>query len=220
MSTPDPTEQGIFLDLWQRNLVNKSEDKGTEIYRQLVDAYNEPQRVYHTLDHIKHCLKLFAQVRDHLHNADALELAIWFHDAIYVPGASDNEQLSADWFMQATKNIFTDGLRTRVHDLIMVTLHCCNNVNNHDAQFMVDIDLSSFGMPWEQFAHDSDNVRKELPDMPDAEFYPKQCAFSKGLLDKPRFFQSDYFYRRYETQARKNLTDYYHLIEQKLAVSE
>ncbi len=102
----------------------------------------------------------------------------------------------------------------------MVTLHCSGEISDHDAQFMVDIDLSSFGMPWEQFVNDSVNVRRELPDISDAEFYPKQCEFSKALLDNPRFFQSDYFFEHYEAQARQNLSDYFQLIQQKLAVGE
>ena len=220
MANPDRTERSFFQALWQRNLVEDAEDQSASIYKQLIDAYGEPQRVYHTLNHIRHCLKHFSRVRDRLHDADALELAIWFHDVIYVPGANDNEQLSADCFMQMTENSFEVSLRNRVYDLIMVTLHCCNEINDDDAKFMVDIDLSSFGMPWEQFIKDSENVRKELPDVSDAEFYPRQCAFSKSLLDKPQFFQSDYFFRHFEAQARKNLADYYNLVEQKIAVGD
>ena len=71
-------------------------------------------------------------------------------------------------------------------------------------------------MSWSDFKRDSDNVRQELVGQPDAEFYPKQAAFQKVLLDQPRFFRSEYFYEKYETQARQNLADYYDIIRENL----
>jgi len=214
------TDYAAFQALWSRNLQAGATDNSRELHQKLIQAYSEPGRCYHTLDHIEGCFELFEDIYDIADNPDALALSIWFHDAIYTPGAKDNEQLSADWFMQVSKNAFEDDLRNRVYELIMFTLHCCGEITDHDARLMVDIDLSSFGMPWEQFVNDSTNVRRELPDISDAEFYPKQCAFSKALLDNPRFFQSDYFFEHYEAQARQNLSDYYQFIEQKLAVGE
>ena len=211
------TDYAAFLSLWRRNLNADVVDNSRDIHQKLVKAYNEPGRFYHKLEHIECCLGLFEDVKDIADNADALALSIWFHDAIYEPGAADNEQRSADWFMDESKNIFDDGLRDIVYALVMATLHCNAEIKDHDTRLMIDIDLSSFGMPWPIFLRDSENVRKELPHLTDAEFYPKQCAFSQRLLEKSRFFQSDYFYEHYETQARQNLTDYYHHVEQKLA---
>ncbi len=211
------TDFSGFQTLWQRNLLTGARDDSQTIHQQLIQAYNEPGRFYHTLGHIECCLGLFEDVEDIANNADALALSIWFHDAIYEPGANDNEQRSADWFMEITKNNFDDDLRNLVYTHIIATLHCNAEIKDRDSRLMIDIDLSSFGMPWRTFLHDSENVRKELPHLTNDEFYPKQCAFSQSLLEKSRFFQSEYFFEHYEAQARKNLTDYYHYIEKKLA---
>ena len=211
------TDYAAFQALWCRNLQAGVTDNSRDLHQKLIQAYNEPGRHYHTLDHIECCLGLFVDIKDVADNPDALALSIWFHDAIYKPGAGDNEQRSADWFMAESKGVFDDDLRDTVYAHIMATLHCGAEIEDHDAQLMIDIDLASFGMPWPVFLRDSENVRKELPHLSDAEFYPKQCAFSQGLLEKPRFFQSDYFYQHYENQVRRNLADYYHHIEQKLA---
>lgn len=216
---PKYTSLASFQALWQRNLLKAAADNSAPVHQQLVDAYAEPQRLYHTLPHIQHCLTMFEEVHELLNQADSVALAIWFHDAIYVPGACNNEQRSADWFMALTKDIFEDDLRDSVYALIMATLHGGCDITDHDAKFMVDIDLSSFGMPWAVFSHDSENVRGELPEMTDAEFYPKQCAFGERLLQSPRFFQSDYFYQHYEAQARKNLHNYFDFIDKKLEKS-
>ena len=52
----------------------------------------------HTLQHISECLSHFEQVQDLLEDARAVELALWFHDAVYNPKASDNEACSATLF--------------------------------------------------------------------------------------------------------------------------
>lgn len=211
------TDFSGFQVFWQRNLLTGANDNSQNIHQQLIQAYNKPGRFYHTLKHIECCLGFLEDIKDIANNPDALALSIWFHDAIYEPGANDNEQRSADWFMDETQNIFDDGLRDIVYAHIMATLHLNEEVKDHDSRLMIDIDLSSFGMPWPTFLRDSENVRKESPQLTDAEFYPKQCEFSQGLLKKSRFFQSDYFYKHYEAQARQNLTDYYHHVERKLA---
>lgn len=212
------TEIDSFCSLWQRCQHNAPGDNtGAGIHRRLLLAYSEPQRVYHTLKHIESCFKIFQDVVHLAKNADALALAIWFHDAIYDIDADDNEQRSADWFLQETDGIFDDSLRDLVYRHILATMHCGTDIKDHDSQIMVDIDLSSFAKPWPEFLRDSEDVRAEKPGMPDKKFYPKQCGFQQFLLEQPRFFQSDYFYRNYEKQARQNLTRFMALIDQKLS---
>ncbi|MFV2032544.1 MAG: metal-dependent hydrolase, partial [Gammaproteobacteria bacterium] len=112
-----------FQLLWRNCLVDAAIDESAVIHQQLIDAYSEPQRYYHTLDHIEHCLSLFDKICSSLQSPEALELAIWFHDIIYRPGSESNEQLSADHFMQITTKLFDDQLRNTVYQHIMATLH-------------------------------------------------------------------------------------------------
>ena len=212
------TDTESFQALWQRCLPEGVIDNlSIDIYHRLIQAYKEPQRVYHTLKHIDGCFVMFEKVKHLVNNPEALALAIWFHDAIYELNAGNNEQRSADWFMTETDGLFDEKLRQLVYAHIMATLHCSKEIQNHDRQLMVDIDLSSFGMPWPEFLRDSANVRRERTDISDAEFYAKQCGFQKELLERPRFFQSDYFFEHYEKQARRNLTDYFKLLRKKLS---
>ena len=55
----------------------------------------EPHRVYHGQAHIDALLEAFRARRGTVRDPDAVELAIWFHDAVYRPGAPDNERRSA-----------------------------------------------------------------------------------------------------------------------------
>lgn len=62
----------------------------------LTRAYLEPHRFYHSLEHINF---MFAKAKEWKWElTEELIYAIWFHDAIYQPGAKDNEEKSAELF--------------------------------------------------------------------------------------------------------------------------
>lgn len=65
--------------------------------------YSEPHRYYHNWDHIASLLNE-AEKRDIL--TDYLFLAIIFHDIIYDPQATDNEEKSAEYFASLYNGIF------------------------------------------------------------------------------------------------------------------
>ena len=50
-----------FQGLWRRCLINGMPDHSATIHQQLIEAYGEPHRRYHTLAHIEHCLAMFDQ---------------------------------------------------------------------------------------------------------------------------------------------------------------
>src|SRR5262245_48889270 len=65
-------------------------------WQELAAAYSGPQRHYHNLDHVRHVLDVQEAFREPGHHAAALDLAAWFHDAVYDARAADNEARSAD----------------------------------------------------------------------------------------------------------------------------
>jgi predicted metal-dependent HD superfamily phosphohydrolase len=206
------SDQDRFLSLWKRNLLQGAPDHALEIYKFLINAYDQNQRVYHTRQHIEDCLTLFDRIQPRLENPDALELAIWYHDAIYEIGARDNERQSADLFLRHARDVFDQDLCGIVEKHVMATLHRGDLMPHIDSGYMVDIDLASFGKPWDMFINDAEKVRMEMPHIPDHLFYPSQFAFQNTLLDRRQFFQSDYFFERYEETARYNLAEYSKLI--------
>lgn len=194
-----------FEALWRRHAEPGSETRPGPVCQELKDAYGEPGRRYHTAAHIVHCLAQFDAAAPLMRDADAVEMALWFHDAIYDPRAGDNEARSAELFRQRAAGSLEDAFVRRVVELIIVTTHQ-DPPDDPDAGFMVDVDLSSFGLPWEQFRRDSDAVREEYAHVDDARFYSTQLRFLRSLLDRSPMYCTPYFRERFEHQARENIT--------------
>jgi predicted metal-dependent HD superfamily phosphohydrolase len=143
-----------------------------------------------------------------------VELALWFHDVINDPGSADNEARSARLFREWAAGVMDEGCTAAVADLILVTTHLAP-VTGHDQQFICDIDLTSFGCPWEHYKRDTDNLKAEFRGSAD-DYYTRKSAFLQAMLDKPRIFQTDFFHDRYERLARENILRLLGLFAQRL----
>ena len=187
-------DRNRFEQLWQRCAIGKTDSAGSgSRFDEIFSRYNEAHRRYHTPEHIVHCLQQFDACRNLLVDANAVELAVWYHDVVYDIGADDNEARSAEFFVRHAKGELSDELISTVQELIMVTMHLCNRPKTADQDYLVDIDLSSFGLPWERFQRDSVAVREEFPQIPDKEFYPKQEYFLAELLRRESFCFTAFF---------------------------
>jgi hypothetical protein len=67
----------------------------------LVRAYAEPHRRYHGLDHLRDCLAQLDAAPADEKERELAEIALWFHDAVFIPSRADNERRSADWAADA-----------------------------------------------------------------------------------------------------------------------
>ncbi len=196
-----------FRALWSRCATLGNSTDVCALFARLLRHYQEPHRRYHTPGHVTHCLREFDSARAHMTEPDAVELAIWFHDAIYDARAHDNEAASAAFFEREAKGDMPESLRHLVHDLIMITTHTTLPSTN-DECFIVDIDLSGFGLPWQEFIADSAAVRAEFSHQSDAEFIPRHRAFIESLLKRKEFCFTAFFREKHEQIARSNIERY------------
>ena len=123
-----------WLELWQRLGAPRSAD-GTlaDEFVALKKCYDEKHRHYHGTQHIGECLAHFDSARTLCEHADEVELALWFHDAIYELRAKDNEAQSAAWAERVMRVAGISGaVKQRVHALIMKTCHdsWCSRINS------------------------------------------------------------------------------------------
>lgn len=192
-----------FLRLWR--WLEASGD-AEHVFHTLRRAYAERHRKYHNGGHIRHCLMEFRAVWRVLRGPAAVETAIWFHDAVFVPGASDNEALSAKLAQEMLlAGGVSDEISARVAELIMATKHDGKlSPRDPDAIMLADIDLSSLGAHPKLFDENAQRIRSEMR-MSNEEFFRKQALFLAKLFQRSSIYGTDFFYDKYERQARKNI---------------
>ena len=134
------------VERWQAILGRTGlDDPGWAILTELESLYSEPHRKYHNLRHVLDCLGYLDSHPVEGSDPSAVELAIWFHDAIYLPQEKGNEQASADMALERLKNMGANvKLRQKVHRLIMVTTHD-KEPQDLDEAVMIDVDLAILG---------------------------------------------------------------------------
>ena len=196
----------LFSRSWQRAWAGiGAAGDGSALFAQLKAAYAEPQRHYHTLQHLGECLSAFDEARALAAHPDEVELALWFHDAIYDIKGHDNEQRSADWAREALRDAGVAGeAAQRVHDLVMATRHTAVP-SGRDEQLLVDIDLSILGAERARFDEYGQQIRKEYAYVPGFLFRRKRREILRGFLDRPVIYSTRHFHDALEARARDNL---------------
>lgn len=190
---------------WRNLMVAFGIADNQDTFLRLMASYSESHRHYHTAVHIDVCLKHLDQVRQLANHSAEIEIALWFHDAIYKPRSTTNELDSANWcrnFLAA--NYVDQGVIERIHKLIMATCHNAAPVSA-DEQLLLDIDLAILGAPEKIYWQFEANVRKEYKWVPGFIFRAKRKEILAGFLQRERIYNSDYFFKALEQQARINL---------------
>ena len=194
-----------FANLWSRI---GAKTHPANIFEKLSKSYDVPARYYHTFyGHINECMKDFDHVENNCNSPDAVELALFYHDAIYDPRKFDNEENSA---LYAMNDIDIAGVSKRfsenVKGLIMFTNHIFLP-KSIDEKMIVDIDLGILGKDNERFKQYERDIRKEYSYVPDELFKEKRKEILQGFLDRPSIYNTDFFKDKYEKNARKNILD-------------
>ncbi|MBN2511842.1 MAG: hypothetical protein JXB18_02780 [Sedimentisphaerales bacterium] len=191
-----------FLKLWSRIGAKSSADAAFEL---LVNAYTQPHRFYHNLDHIRACLDIFEQIRSMASNPDAVEFALWYHDVVYdVRGSQNEEQSALIAYNTCMEAGLTDAMAQEIQNLILTTKHT-GRPQTRDQELIADIDLSILGSSDDEFDRYEANIRKEYAHVPDDAFRLGRTAILKAFLDKPTLYYTAYFIQKYQPPAIANL---------------
>jgi predicted metal-dependent HD superfamily phosphohydrolase len=182
-----------------------AESDGSDVLQSLLTRYNEPHRKYHTIQHLSECLAIFGRTSQLASHPAAVEMALWFHDAIYDVERSDNEELSAQW---ADAELGAAGVLTETVDLvtslILATKHACAPVTL-DEQVLVDIDLAILGANEQRFSEYERQIREEYASIPGFLFRRKRRAILQEFLQRPHIYSTPHFREMFEQTARSNL---------------
>lgn len=145
-------------------------------------------------------------MRDDADRPDEIEVAIWFHDAVYVPGRPDNEAASAALAEQAlAAGDVAAPVCDRVRSLVLATRHTAVPHGN-DARILTDIDLAILGADPYRFGIYDRAIRREFHALPEGEYRAGRATVLRSFLARPSIYHTDSFRERYEATARANIT--------------
>ena len=193
-----------------------------DVRSRLIAIYNGADRHYHNLRHIE---TLLALAQEHAHaiaDNEAIEAAIWFHDAVYDTAKSDNEGQSAELATELLAGL-ADNER-----LEFIAAMIRSSANHRvpgsmqapaadDCALFLDMDLAVLGSPAEEFAAYERAVRREYHWVPAEQWRAGRSQVLRNFLARPFIYASPQFQRSHEAAARSNLKRSLALLDDSLA---
>lgn len=182
---------------------------GPELRRfgaELVARYGEPHRRYHTRAHLAAVLDLVDELAGEAADADAVRLAAWFHDAVYDPERSDNEDRSARLAerMLADTDLPLETI-AEVARLVRLTQTHTPGPGDRNGQVLCDADLAILAADPADYAAYAAAVREEYAFVPDESFAAGRAQVLSRLLECPSLFTTVAARERFEDRARRNV---------------
>ncbi|MDX2594131.1 MULTISPECIES: hypothetical protein [Streptomyces] len=172
----------------------------------LLARWQEPQRHYHTLAHLTAVLDHVDVLAESAADPDVVRLAAWFHDAVYLPDRSENEERSAHLAERALPEAGVPAAKTaEVARLVRLTVTHDPAGDDRDGQVLCDADLAVLAAPPSAYAAYTAAVREEYHFVPNDAFRAGRATILRQLLDLPSLFRTSYGQRHWEATARYNL---------------
>ncbi len=176
-------------------------------FDRLVAAYSEPPRHYHTLEHLGELFRVVGRLASGIADMPAVQFAVWYHDAVYDPKATDNEERSADWAEADLKSWgVADSTWVIVRALIIATKHTAEVADTPDAAAFLDADLAILGAAEARYARYAADIRREYEWVPDDQYRAGRRAVLEGFLNRERIYRTAVMFEEGEGAARRNLT--------------
>jgi len=206
----NPERDDRLLRAWCALLERSGGDADAEAFgRELLRRWSEPQRRYHTTAHLADMLDLLddgdAGLAAHAEDADAVRLAVWFHDAVYRPDRSENEERSAELALRALGQAGVgDELAREVERLVLLTTAHAPEPGDRNGEALCDADLAVLARDPDGYAAYAAAVREEYAFVPDDAFREGRSAVLRELLALPRLYRTPAA-QKFEAPARRNL---------------
>jgi len=190
---------------WDRLLGSFGIQTEQQTYSALDNAYSEKHRSYHTQHHINACLDMLDSCLLNLSRIHELEMAFWFHDAVYKIYSSTNEEDSALWavgFLE--QNQVESESISRIRQYILDTKHDAVTTSL-EAGAVVDIDLAILGSESENYDQFEKAIAYEYKIVPGIMYRKKRRQVLCSFINREYIYQTEYYRDHYEDRARLNL---------------
>jgi len=173
----------------------------------LLGRYAEGHRRYHGLAHLDDVLRSVDELAHLAADADAVRLAAWYHDAVYDPAATDNEERSAALAeTELTRLRVSDRVVAEVARLVRATAAHEPAPDDSNAAVLCDADLAILAADPSRYQQYVDAVREEYASVEDETFTRGRAAILRRLLERQWLFSTQEARATWEDAARANMT--------------
>lgn len=191
-----------FKDLFQK--YNQDNSLQENLWLEIETYYTSKKRHYHTLSHLENLFQELLPIQENFEDWETIKFSIFYHDIIYNASRSDNEEKSAILAIERLKEIGIneDQILKCNHQILMTKSH---EMSDNDTNYFTDADLSILGKNWKTYEEYFKQIRKEYRIYPDFMYNRGRKKALKHFLEMEGIFKTDYFFGKYEKQARLNL---------------
>lgn len=173
----------------------------------LLGAYAAAGRHYHNLRHLEEMLAAVDDLSSYADDPTAVELAAWFHDAVYDPRRADNEERSARLAEDLLGALSTPPERVvEVARLVRLTATHAPAPEDRNGAVLCDADLAVLAADATRYRGYADAVRREYAHVRDADFALGRAVVLRSLLALPTLYRTPGAVERCEQAARANVS--------------
>jgi predicted metal-dependent HD superfamily phosphohydrolase len=181
-------------------------DEALGLRDELLAAYGDPGRGYHDVRHLAEVLERLEELFEAgvAYERRAVQLAAWFHDAVY-DGRAGAEERSAQWAERALAGLVPGPEVAEVGRLVRLTEHHRPEEGDLNGCALSDADLAVLASPPERYRRYVEDVRREYSSVPDGDFRRGRAAVLRGLVEQDRLFRTTHALEHWEAAARSNV---------------
>jgi predicted metal-dependent HD superfamily phosphohydrolase len=194
-----------LLEAWQALIRAHTSVDARDTGRALLASWAEPDRRYHTADHLRDVLSRVDELAAHASDPDAVRLAAWYHDAVY-RGAPDDEENSARRAeAELTALGVAPALVAEVARLVRLTAAHDPPAGDRNGETLSDADLAILAVEPERYRRNTAAVRAEYAHVPEDTFRSGRARIIRALLAAPALYRTPVGRHQWEQRARANL---------------
>ncbi len=192
-----------FINLVHR--YSSDENLIEKLWLEIEENYSGKSRHYHNLKHLEAMLTDLSEVRFKDMDDDPMLFALFYHDIIYNPRSSDNEERSAKLASDRLRQLNVPDNKIQKAAQMIIATKTHKSSNDLHTSLLIDADLAVLGKNPEQYDEYSKSVRKEFSIYPDFIYNPGRRKVLQHFLEMERIYKTSHFHNKYEVQARENL---------------
>ncbi len=193
----------LFLNLAS----NYSNDQSLleDFWKEIELNYSHKKRHYHSLTHLENMYQQLFEVKEHIVSWETILFSLFYHDIVYNATKSDNEEESSKIAEERMNQLNVPKQLIEACKLQILATKSHSDNSNSDINYFLDADLSVLGQDFETYKTYYQNVRKEYSIYPSLIFNPGRKKVLNHFLAMERIFKTDYFYAKFEKNAKINL---------------